>query len=50
MQLHGDFFNVTNTPQFTNPDGTLTDANFGKITATQANSQREIQLAARFTF
>jgi len=50
MQLHGDFFNVTNTPQFTNPDGTLTDSNYGKITATQANSQREIQLAARFTF
>jgi hypothetical protein len=50
MQLHGDFFNITNTPQFTNPDGTLTDGNYGKITAIQSNSQREIQLAARFTF
>jgi Carboxypeptidase regulatory-like domain len=50
LELHGDAFNVTNTPQFTNPDGTLTDANYGKITDIQLDSQREIQLAARFTF
>ncbi len=50
LQLHGDAFNVTNTPQFTNPDAGFYDANFGKITSTQSNSQREIQLAARLTF
>jgi len=50
LELHGDAFNVTNTPQFTNPDAGLLDANFGKITSTQSNSQREIQLAARLTF
>jgi hypothetical protein len=50
LELHGDAFNVTNTPQFTNPDGTLTDPNYGKITDTEADSQREIQLAARLTF
>ncbi len=50
LQLHADAFNITNTPQFTNPDATLTDANFGKITDTQLDSQRELQLAARFTF
>jgi hypothetical protein len=50
LELHGDAFNVTNTPQFTNPDGNLTDANYGKVTGTQLDSQREIQLAARFTF
>lgn len=50
LELHGDAFNITNTPQFTNPDGGTNDANFGKITGTQNNSQREIQLAARFTF
>jgi hypothetical protein len=50
LELHGDAFNVTNTPQFTNPDGTLTDANYGKVTGTQLDSQRELQLAARFTF
>jgi hypothetical protein len=48
--LHGDAFNFTNTPQFTNPDGTLTDPNYGKVTGTQLDSQRELQLAARFTF
>jgi hypothetical protein len=50
LELHGDAFNITNTPQFTNPDGSLTDSNYGKITSTQNNSQRELQLAARFTF
>jgi hypothetical protein len=50
LELHGDAFNVTNTPQFTNPDAGFYDANFGKITSTQSNSQRELQLAARLTF
>ncbi|MBW4039067.1 MAG: TonB-dependent receptor [Acidobacteria bacterium] len=50
LELHGDAFNVTNTPQFTNPDAGVLDATFGKITNTQLDSQREIQLAARFTF
>jgi len=50
LELHGDAFNITNTPQFTNPDGGIYDANFGKVTNTQLDSQREIQLAARFTF
>jgi hypothetical protein len=50
LELHGDAFNITNTPQFTNPDGTLTDSNYGKVTGTQLDSQRELQLAARFTF
>ncbi|MGA8111931.1 MAG: hypothetical protein WB974_20985 [Acidobacteriaceae bacterium] len=50
LELHGDAFNVTNTPQFANPDGNLTDANYGKVTGTQLDSQREIQLAARFVF
>jgi hypothetical protein len=50
LELHGDAFNVTNTPQFANPDAGIKDANFGKITSTQSNSQRELQLAARLTF
>jgi hypothetical protein len=50
LELHGDAFNITNTPQFTNPDGTLTDANYGKVTTTELDSQRELQLAARLTF
>lgn len=50
LELHGDAFNITNTPQFTNPDGGLTDTNYGKVTGIELDSQREIQLAARFTF
>jgi hypothetical protein len=50
LQLHGDAFNITNTPQFTNPISSYNDANFGKVTGIELDSQREIQLAARFVF
>lgn len=50
LQLHGDAFNITNTPQFTNPDGGFYDANFGKVTGIELDSQREIQIAARLVF
>ncbi len=50
LELHGDFFNVTNTPQFTNPDAGIYDTNFGKITSTENYSNRQVQLAARLTF
>lgn len=51
LELHGDAFNITNTPQFTNPNTNLSNTStFGKVTDTQLDSQREIQLAARFTF
>jgi hypothetical protein len=50
LELHGDAFNITNTPQFTNPDSGIFDSDFGHITGIELDSQREIQLAARFTF
>jgi hypothetical protein len=50
LELHGDAFNITNTPQFTNPDAGIFDSDFGHITGLELDSQREIQLAARFTF
>jgi hypothetical protein len=50
LELHGDAFNVFNTPQFTNPNSNLTGQNFGQIEGVEAYSNREIQLAARFTF
>lgn len=50
LQLHGDAFNITNTPQFTNPDSGLYDTNFGKVTGIELDSQREIQIAARMVF
>jgi hypothetical protein len=62
LELHGDAFNVLNTPAFTNPNGTANfqptstsgklqpTGQFGQIESTQVYSNREIQLAARFTF
>jgi hypothetical protein len=50
LELHGDAFNVFNTPAFTNPNSSLTSAQFGQIEGTQVYSNREIQVAARFTF
>ncbi|HTW81013.1 MAG TPA: carboxypeptidase-like regulatory domain-containing protein [Terracidiphilus sp.] len=50
LELHGDAFNLFNTAEFTNPNSNLTGSNFGQIEGTQVYSNREIQLAARFTF
>jgi len=50
LELHGDAFNLLNTPEFANPSSSMTDSNFGKVTSTQVYSNRQIQLAARFTF
>jgi hypothetical protein len=50
LELHGDAFNVLNTPAFTNPNGSMTSSQFGQIESTEVYSNREIQVAARFTF
>lgn len=50
LELHGDAFNLFNTPAFTNPNGSLTSTQFGQIEGVEQYSNREIQLAARFTF
>ncbi|MFY9853046.1 MAG: TonB-dependent receptor, partial [Terracidiphilus sp.] len=61
LELHGDAFNVFNTPVFVNPNaspnGSFPSApggsyggNFGQIEGVQQYTNREIQLAARFTF
>lgn len=49
-ELRGEAFNVFNAPQFSDPDGNLNDANYGKITGLQFNSERQLQLALRLTF
>jgi hypothetical protein len=56
--LHGDAFNIFNTAEFTNPNSSPNGnfgpgnygGNFGQIEGVQQYSNREIQLAARFTF
>ena len=49
-ELRAEVFNVTNTPQFTNPDGNITDGNFGRVTATRQASERQMQMAIRLLF
>jgi hypothetical protein len=50
MQFRAESFNIANTPQFSVPDNTLGDANFGKVTSTNAGSERHIQFALRLQF
>jgi len=49
-ELRAEAFNITNTPQFTNPDSNVGDGNFGQINATRQYSERQLQMAVRFTF
>ena len=50
LQLRFEFFNAFNHPQFAAPDTGVNDAAFGQVTATNNNSARQIQLAAKFLF
>ncbi len=49
-ELRAESFNITNTPQFQNPDAYTTDGNFGHITATRQYSERQLQMAIRLLF
>lgn len=52
-RIKGEFrfesFNLTNTPHFNNPGGTLGSATFGQVTSAQAD-QRNIQFGLKITF
>jgi hypothetical protein len=55
LQLRGEMFNITNTPQFNNPNTTIGVQNSGIIAAAGSPTsfqriQRQIQLAVRFIF
>jgi hypothetical protein len=45
-----DIFNVTNTPHFSNPNGTFLGATFGQITSTIAGSERAMRFGFRLMF
>ncbi len=49
LELHGDAFNVTNTPSFANPINTIGTATSGAITGTRSTARR-LQIAARLVF
>ncbi|HVI08931.1 MAG TPA: hypothetical protein VND65_11645 [Candidatus Binatia bacterium] len=51
LELRGEFFNLFNTPQFSQPDGNMNDGGkFGEVTSLRLDSQREIQLTFRVSF
>ena len=50
LELRGDFFNLLNTPEFSNPNVTITSPQFGEITSTYTDSFRIIQLAGKLRF
>jgi len=49
LEIRGEFFNMFNHPQFSNPDTNFSDSTFGQIQSTSVNP-RIIQLALRFKF
>jgi Carboxypeptidase regulatory-like domain/TonB dependent receptor len=50
VSLRGDAFNIFNTPEFTNPGASENSSTFGKITSVTFQSNRQLQLSARFDF
>jgi outer membrane receptor protein involved in Fe transport len=49
LKFEANFFNVFNHPNFSNPDTSVQDGNFGKITSDNGQP-REIQLGLKFVF
>jgi hypothetical protein len=55
LQFRADAYNLTNTPHFAAPNGSITSSGFGQITATVSNQregqdQRTIRLGAKLRF
>jgi hypothetical protein len=50
LELRIEAFNVFDTPLYNQPNNVVGDPNFGKITGTRLNSERQVQLAARVVF
>jgi hypothetical protein len=51
LQFRSEWFNLTNTPQFSNPGNNVQDtATFGRIFGTQAGTERKMQFSLRFLF
>ena len=50
LQFRGEFFNISNTPQFNFPDSGYGDSTFGQVTSTLAGTERHIQFSLKFLF
>jgi hypothetical protein len=49
-QFRVQFYNITNTPQFDQPNSSLTSGDFGKVKSIILGTERQIELALRITF
>ena len=49
-EIRADFFNALNIPHYANPNGTLGNANFGRITSILAQTERVIRFGGRVLF
>jgi Carboxypeptidase regulatory-like domain/TonB-dependent Receptor Plug Domain len=50
VQLRGEFYNALNHPNFNNPNTTLGNVNYGKITSDSNHGPRVMELALRIFF
>lgn len=50
LQLRGEAFNVTNTPQFAPPGLTVGNADFGQTNGTRFNDRRNVQMGLKLLF
>ena len=51
LMIRAEAFNLTNHPQYKNPNTDITSGNFGQITSTlQVGSERQLQGAVRLIF
>ncbi|MBA3711681.1 MAG: hypothetical protein H0W76_04425, partial [Pyrinomonadaceae bacterium] len=48
LEFRTEFYNLTNTPHFNQPNGNFNSSSFGAITT--AFGEREVQFALRFLF
>jgi hypothetical protein len=50
FQVRIEMFNAFNGVQWPNPETTITSANFGRVSETQSNDPRFVQIAFRYSF
>lgn len=50
IELRVEGFNVLNSPIYSQPNNVVGDPNFGRITGTRLNTERQVQLAVRYLF
>jgi hypothetical protein len=50
LEVRADMFNALNIPHYANPNGTLGNANFGRVTSILAQTERVIRFGGRLLF